>query len=469
MRRLLLAIALLTLPTLLDAQDHPAGDWTGTIEAGALRLRLVVHLTGTDGAWTGTMDSPDQGVDGLPLAEVQADGRGLTFTVPSIQGRYEGSWTDGGRRVQGTWSQGAASLPLTLERATGPVAREPRPQEPVGALPYEVSDVSFAGGAADVTLAGTLTLPPGSGPFPAVVLISGSGPQDRDETLLGHKPFLVLADHFTRAGIAVLRYDDRGVAGSTGTFAAATSEDFTEDAAAAVRFLAARPEIDPARIGLVGHSEGGLVAPLVETRHGGVAFLVLMAGPGLPGHEILELQTGLILEANGASAEQVAAAVARTRELDRMILEAGDDRGLETRLVARIEAMAQAMGRRERAAQGLTPEAIRAQARELAGPWFRFFLAYDPVPTLRAVDVPVLAVNGAKDLQVPSRANLDAIAEALLAGGNADVTTRVLPGLNHLFQTAGTGSPAEYTQIEETVAPAALELMTGWILERFGG
>jgi pimeloyl-ACP methyl ester carboxylesterase len=302
-----------------------------------------------------------------------------------------------------------------------------------------------------VTLAGTLTRPEGEGPFPAVVLVTGSGPQDRDEALLGHRPFAVLADHLTRAGIAVLRTDDRGVGESTGDFASATTPDFADDAAHALAWMAAREDTGPT--GVLGHSEGGLVAPLLQARTEEGApkarFLVLLAGPSVDGAAILEEQGALILAANGASEEDIATQRLHTRTAIDSAL-AGDD----------IEAMMAAL-REVPGTEEATDEELRQGLERMATPWFRWFLAFDPAETLKSVDVPVLALFGERDLQVPAAQNEGPMREALGDHG----TVEVLPGLNHLFQPAETGSPAEYAKIETTMDPAALERVASWILE----
>ena len=322
-------------------------------------------------------------------------------------------------------------------------ARPPRPQEPTPPYPYQEEQVTFVNAKAGITFAGTLTLPASPTASPAVVLITGSGAQDRDETIAGHKPFLVLADALTRRGIAVLRVDDRGVGGSGGTMATATSEDFVDDALAAVAYLRGRKDIDAKRIGLVGHSEGGLIAPIAATRSKDIAFIVLMAGPGITGDQILFLQGAAIMRANGASE----AAISRNREVQQRLFD-----------VIRTE--------KDDAAAKEKIKSIAPGQERVATPWFRYFLSYDPVPVLQKVTCPVLAINGEKDLQVPYRENLDAIGKALRAGGNTDVTTLSMPNLNHLFQTSQTGAPSEYAKISETFAPAALDAISDWILKR---
>lgn len=456
----------------LGAQVSPGpqafqGVWSGTLDVGAAKLRLVFHVSAAaGGALSGTMDSPDQGAAGIPATSVSAQGSTLRFAVANIGMTYEGTLSADGTKLEGTFTQGAARVPLTLTRGDAPPPPE-RPQNPKPPLPYRVEDVAVPNATAGVRLAGTLTLPEGPGPFPAVVLVSGSGPQDRDESLMGHKPFLVLADHLTRKGIAVLRYDDRGVGKSTGRFSAATSEDFTSDALAAVAFLKARA--DMGTVGIAGHSEGGLIGPLAASRSPDVGFVVMLAGPGVPGDEILYAQGALITRAEGASEAQAAASRKIQEAMFAVIRAQPDSAAAVTELQHALQQAMAALPQDIRSGMEseLTPAALDAQIRQVNSPWFRFFLTYDPRPTLEKVRVPVLALNGSLDLQVPAESNLHEVEAALKRGGNADVTARLLPGLNHLFQTAHTGSPSEYAQITETMSPVALEAVSSWILERF--
>jgi hypothetical protein len=349
---------------------------------------------------------------------------------------------------------------------------KPRPQEPTDPLPYDTEDVTFRNTEAGITLAGTLTLPRSPGPHPAAVLVSGSGAQDRDEALMGHKPFLVLADHLTRNGIAVLRYDDRGFGESEGTFATATTADFATDALAAARFLRSRPGIDPDAVGIIGHSEGGLVGPAVAAESSAVAWIVMLAGPGVPGEEILNAQIEKISRASGSSEEDIARAL-RTQKRIYEVLRADLDRTTtRSRLRSVFQAAVDSASPAMRASMGTDPEQIEAyidgQINQITSPWFRHFLRYDPRPALEKVTVPVLAMIGSLDLQVPPEQNLPEIEAALERAGNDDITARRLPGLNHLFQTATTGSPAEYASIEETFSPAALDIISSWIVSRFG-
>jgi uncharacterized protein len=302
------------------------------------------------------------------------------------------------------------------------------------------------------TLAGTLTIPQGKGPFPAVLLITGSGPQDRDESLLGHKPFLVLSDWLTRKGIEVLRADDRGMGKSTGVFGTATTADFATDVEAGVAFLKTRPEVNAKKIGLIGHSEGGIIAPMVAARNPDVGCIVMLAGSGVPGDQILVEQRKLIAEAGGMSKEQAEKEALEERAVLALVVKEKDSPELEKDLRAGLE-------------KDVKEPELGAQVKVLTSPWFRYFLAYDPGPALKKVKCPVLALNGEKDLQVPPDLNLPTISKALTEGGNKNFEVVELPGLNHLFQTATTGSPTEYATIEETMSPVVLGKVSEWILK----
>jgi uncharacterized protein len=433
------------------------GAWQGTLATGAgVRLRLAMRIeTGAYGT-TGRLDSLDQVTYGIPLADIARQGAQVSFAVPSVGGAFEGALGADGS-LTGTWTQGGAGLPLTFSRrpAGAPEARVGRPQTPRPPYPYQALEVAFDDVAGHARLAGTLTLPPGKGPFPAVVLIAGSGAHDRDETLFGHKPFLVLADHLTRRGVAVLRYDKRGVAASTGDYAGATSADFANDADAAVQLLAARHDIDRRRIGLIGHSEGGLIAPMVAARDPKVAFIVLMAGPGVDGADLLEAQQRRINEVMGLGGDRLDQASAEEARMIGIVRDAGSPAEADARLRAEADATADRTG---------TPKSLaEARAAELGSPWFRSFLAYDPAPALQRLRIPVLALIGSVDVQVPPDQNLPALRAALADDRRA--TVEELPGLNHLFQPATTGAPGEYAQIETTLAPVALDTITDWVLQ----
>jgi fermentation-respiration switch protein FrsA (DUF1100 family) len=440
-----------------EAQDSAAlvGTWAGALEVpgGAGTLRIVFHLAeGDAGSLDATMDSPDQGAFGIAASPVTVADGSIRIEVSMVKGHYEGTIAEGGQRIDGTWHQGGVSMPLVLEPSAE--AGPSRPQEPEEPYPYEETDVSFESAADGVTLAGTLTTPPGNGPHPAVVLVSGSGPQDRDETVFGHRPFLVLADYLTRNGIAVLRYDDRGVGESTGDFSTAVTPDFADDAEGAVRYLATLPAVDREKIGIIGHSEGAIVAPIVANRSDDVAFVILLAGTGVNGEELLVIQLIAINRAMGVSEEVTQERSALQVQLLGLLSSAPDD------------STAAEQAREILAGSGVTGQAADAQIAGLLNPWMRYFLLYDPIPELGELQVPVLAMWGEKDMQVPPEGNQGPVDQALRESGNPDVTSRVLPGLNHLFQTADNGSPTEYATIEETMSPVSLEMISEWIEAR---
>ena len=486
MKRLGVGVAILALAAGLGAQaavDPVVGDWHGTLDVQGMKLRLVVHVqVGEDGGYSATLDSVDQNAMGIPIDHFERDGDAVEFRVKRLMVRYEGTLIGGDApRIEGKFLQAGMTLPLELVRGEGAALK--RPQEPVGPFPYRAVDVAYSylpepgveesfeptrvSDEGAVTLAGTLTLPEGDGPHPAALLISGSGPQDRDESLLGHKPFLVLADHLTRNGVAVLRYDDRGVGESTGDMSEATGHDLTQDARAGLRYLRTRADIDHDRVGLIGHSEGGLIAPAISGGPDGewLDFIVLLAGPGVPGAEIILHQSQLIAKAAGASGPDLEVSGRMQKQLFEALLtieDAGDRRD-RMRAIAR-DAWGD-FSDEAQAEQGNFAN-LMTSVRRLETPWLRYFAGYDPRPALERTACSVLAMTGEKDLQVDPAQNHGPIRAALEAGGNQDFTVVELPGLNHLFQTCETGAPSEYQQIEETFSPDALKVLTDWLRAR---
>jgi hypothetical protein len=431
------------------------GSWLGRLNAGAVSLRLVVKIVNTKDGLTATLQSPDQGPGWAPATSVTRSGNSLSIAIKPLGVNYEGKIAADLNSIEGTFTQGGNPLPLALKRMKGEADLEVRhPQNPVKPYPYREEEVTYPNKTAGNTLAATLTIPPGKGPFPAVLLIGGSGPNDRDETVFGQKPFLVLSDYLTRKGIIVLRADKRGIGKSTGDLEQATGTDFATDAAAGLAYLRTRPEADQHRIGLVGHSEGGMIAPMVAAGDPGVAFIVLLAGSGVPGDQIIVEQGRLIEEAGGATKEKAAQDAEKQRELFALVEKEKDPEALENEL------------RDQLTARGVPDAQLDSSIKELTSPWLRFFLTYDPATALRKVTCPVLALSGEKDLQVPPAQNLPAIRKALEEGGNKHFEIDTLPGLNHLFQTAKTGSPTEYAQIEETMSPVALDKIASWILKQ---
>lgn len=462
--------------TQTQAANSIVGTWQGVLDVGVAKLRLALKIKETGGKLSATIDSLDQGANDIPVSLIAQDKSKVVLELQVINAKYEGELSADGGELKGVWSQGASpSLPLTFKRGEKPVAAAARrrPQTPQPPFPYDAEEVSYQNKIDNVTLGATLTLPRHnniSGAkkpklVPAVLLITGSGAQDRDETLFGHKPFFVLADYLTRRGIAVLRVDDRGVGKSTGDFAKATSEDFARDAAAGIEFLKNHTRINPKQIGIIGHSEGGMIAPMVAAANKkDVAFIVLMAGTGVAGEEILYAQAALIAKASGESDENIKRTRALQENYFAVLKTEKDAATIESKLRAVAANYVASLSEAERKA--LPPAAIEATVKQLSSVWYRYFLIYDPRPTLRRVSVPVLAINGELDLQVPAKQNLSEIERALKAGGNRDVTIVELPRLNHLFQTSQTGAVQEYAQIEETISPDALKIIGDWIAKR---
>jgi len=443
------------------------GVWLGTLKVSVVELRIVFKISkNTDGTLVAKMDSPDQGAENIPVNKVAFENGKLFLESKIIQGSYNGQMKADGS-IEGTWQQGGRSFPLVLKHVDE-APKLHRPQEPNKPYPYLEEEVGYENEKAGIKLAGTLTLPRSGQPFPAVILISGSGPQDRNETVFGHRPFLVLADYLTRWGIAVLRVDDRGVGSSTGNLFESTSQDLAEDVLAGVQYLKSREQINPKQIGLIGHSEGGIVAPIVASRSSDIAFIVLMAGMGVTGQETLYLQSDLLLKAAGASDEVLAVQQASLEQIFKILKDEKDSTIAKKKIREALTDTLSKLSKEEKDSLGVSEAAIEIQLKMLFSRWFDFFLMYDPKPTLMKVKCPVLAINGELDLQVPPKENLSAIAEALKAGGNTNYTIRELPKHNHLFQRAQTGAISEYAKIEETISPVALEVIAKWILTQIG-
>ncbi|MBF6485844.1 alpha/beta hydrolase [Nocardia otitidiscaviarum] len=433
-----------------DATPTPeqvSGDWHGSIELPGRQLAIGVNFANDGEA---TVDIPEQGVAAAPLTGVSADPDKVTFSIPDVPGdpKFEGTHNRDSDTIEGEFSQGGQQFPLRLTR--GQVEGPARPQEPRAPFPYDTEEVSYPSG--EITVAGTLTRPEGTGPFPTVVLITGSGPQDRDETLLGHKPFLLLADTLTRAGYAVLRTDDRGVGGTGGNLEHATYQELTDDIIAGMNYLRGRDDIDDRRIGLLGHSEGGYLAPLAAARpDSGVAFTILLAGPAVPGSEVLLEQNRLIMAAQGATPEEISEQIGFVSGLV-AIVRTGDLEAARRYVLEHNESLPE---------DERSPEEAAAQ---MASPYMAALLNYDPAPALSALRVPTLAVYGGKDLQVPP-AQSEGPMRNLLAD-NPDATVHTFDGLNHLLQPADKGTPDEYAAIETTMDPAVLDYLSKWLTER---
>lgn len=457
-------------PGAATCQDALAGVWQGELSLGPRHLTIVLRIEREEAGWSATMDSPDQGATGIPVDSVAVESGGVVrLHVGAIGGRYEGRLGEEGAVLRGRWMQRGRSIPLLLRPVE--VADAPsRPQEPQGEVPYRVESVRIPVSGGGVELAGTLAAPPGEGPFPAVLSVSGSGAQPRDGDVAGHRPFLVMADRLARRGVASLRLDDRGTGASAGELASTSLARSADDALSAVRWLAGRGAVDPDRVGVLGHSEGGLVASMAAARSAEtVGFVVLLAPPAVPADRLMPAQHRAIGEAAGLPEAVIRRQNRVTRRIFSIVRDEPDpDAALEEIHRAVEEAAADLPERHRRAFRRLMG---RSRAAEMAYARmttvrFRSYLALDPDTVHARLEAPVLALYGSRDLQVPPRQNLPELAAQLARAPVEDVTLRVVAGLNHLFQTADSGLPSEYGRIEETTSPAALGTLVEWIAAR---
>jgi len=461
MKSFFLFIVSLAIGTSSYAQDI-TGQWNGLLKVPGMQLRLIFHISEEENGYSATMDSPDQGAEGIPVTSTTFEDNKLTIVVKNIGLTYTGE-IQSEKEIVGSFKQGNIELPLNLSRDEIQIETAKRPQEPKEPYPYHSEDVTFQNKKAKIELAGTLTLPKESGNYPAVVLISGSGPQNRNEEFMGHKPFLVLSDFLTRNGIAVLRFDDRGTGESTGEFSTATSHDFSTDVEAAVKFLKKQKGINKKQIGLIGHSEGGIIAPMVASRNTKISFIVLLAGTGIPGDELLLLQQKVIAEASGVNETEIEESMELNKQLFDMITSSSNQDTLKKQLTDFLTVWLAENPTDQKPIGMSDAEFIKAEVEQLTAPWMLYFIKHDPREVLKNVKCSVLALNGEKDLQVPPKENLPEIYESARLKGSQNITTKTLPNLNHLFQECETGLPSEYAQIEQTFSPVAMQEIVNWI------
>lgn len=470
-----------------EAAADPAGlvgNWAGTADAGDVQLELRLVLAEEEGVVSATVNSltrwnweghnSEKLSFSLGAPVVTVNGYSISVPLPDFQASYSGTWSQEDSSITGTFTQAGESLPLVLERLSEDEAGPRWPQTPKGPFPYLAEDVAYPNPQGGHTLAATFTRPEAGGPFPAVILISGSGPYRRDPTGSGHRPLAVLADHLTRSGIAVLLYDDRGAGESTGDFSAATTEDLATDALAGVAYLKTRDDVDHGKIGLAGASEGGLIAPMAAAQSPDVSYIVLLAGPGVNGERILRAQLELRARAGGASEEVVAEALERQGAIHEILRSETDPERSREAIEAIIRTRFENASIQERLLYSTTHDAtltqiVSEQVQAVNTPWRRYFLTYEPASTLEQVSVPVLAINGTRDLWVPHEENLREIEAALKRGGSTRYEIRALPGINHFLQHAEIGTTRESLAIEETIAVEVLELIGDWIVRVTGG
>lgn len=468
MRKLLLLFAFASLIVPALAKNYET--WVGKLKLPGAELTIVINVNkDAKGKLTATLDSPDQKAFGIAANTIVSDAKKLSFTVDSLKAEYAGTKSKDGKSAVGKFKQAGMGFDLTLNKVAKYVpAVKKRPQTPRPPFPYDAEEVTVKNEAQDQTLAGTLTKPKGDGPFPAAVMITGSGSQDRDETILGHKPFLVIADYLARQGIAVLRLDDRGTAKSTGKKMDSTTADFALDIGSAVNYLKTRKDIDSAKIGIIGHSEGGVVGPMVAVNDPSVAFVVMLAGTGVTGGEVIIAQQEAINLASGMPKKEAELGTKATKAIVKMVCEGEPASKVEEYLIKINDEENAKLPKNKREKPETYRAIAKAQAAQFQSAWMRYFLVHDPRPTLSQVKCPVLVLNGSKDLQVLPSQNIGEIEKALKAGGNTRYKVVILPGLNHLFQPCKTGSPGEYDKIETTFSPDALKVVGDWIKETVG-
>lgn len=463
-----LTVLMISQAVFAQGQQLPAdifeGLWTGSPEIEGQEVPPIVFriIKNLDGRFTGYLESPDRSFR-ISASRITGTAENLKLVADDIGGSFEGKLASDQQSVTGTWSQAGQSFPLVIRR-TVDQPRPDRPQEPAKPYPYIVEEIVCENREEGIKLAGTLTLPSTRGPFPAVRLIGGSGALNRDDESSGHRTFLVLADYLTRQGMAVLRLDKRGSWKSGGEFENATTGDFARDVLASITYLKSRREIDPRRIGLIGHSEGAMIAPMLAANSTEISFIVMIAGPGRPLDEVMTAQKCLYAQIEGAENDKVEFLRTWYQDVYGAVKTEKNDAASEEK----IRGIYARLANEQKEMLGWSEKKLQAEIKNLTSAWWRYLLNYDPSKYLLQVSCPVLALNGSKDLQVSSVANLNGINEALRVGGNRKFTIMEMAGLNHLLQTAETGAESEYAQIEETIAPSALRTIRDWIIAQVG-
>lgn len=456
MKKSFLAFVSLLSAGILNAQTI-AGDWQGVLDVQVMKLPLVWHIQQMGDSLKATLDSPAQGAKGIPVDAVVFSNHKLEMKMNALRASYTGQLQ--GDSITGSFSQNGMSFPLVLKK--GGIKAPNRPQTPKPPFHYKIEEVSFTNALEGNTLAGSFTTPLDKKMFPVVVMITGSGAQDRDETLFDHKPFWVMADHFTKNGIGVLRLDDRGVGGSSAGKEGATSADFATDISAAVNFLVQKGYKN---IGLLGHSEGGLIAPIVAADNKNVKFILSLAGPGIAIDQLMVRQTYDVVRSMGGDETEAR----KKAELNKKIydfVKSYQGTELKKDLTPLMTEMMEKTDEFKTLTQQQKQAAIDAQLKTITSPWFQYFLKFDPQVYLTKLKIPVLAINGSKDMQVNAAENLAGWQASLKKAKNKNYKIQELQGLNHLFQEAKTGAVDEYGAIEQTIAPQVLDLITNWILK----
>ena len=442
-------LVILFILATLQSKAQIEGYWKGQLDLCVQKLELAFDIKVSDNGYSATLDVPAQGASDIPVDNTEFQDNHLQMTMSAMGANYSGTLKDG--VIEGSFSQHGMTFPLNLAKAEKKEQQKARPQDPQPPFNYRIEEVTFTNPKEGNTLTGTLTIPEGEGPFPAMVFVSGSGQQNRDEELMNHRPFWVIADYCARHGVAVLRYDDRGMGGSTGEVENATSLDFSYDAEAAFDFLRSQKHIDASRVGILGHSEGGVINFMVSARRPEVAFLVSLAGPSVNGIEVLKAQAEAIYRAQGLPEEAIAFSSATNNQLYGIIEQSENREEADSLLRQLVKGL------------GYNEELTEQTVSQLTMPWMYYFLRYDPTEAIVKTNCPALLLNGSKDLQVIASQNLPGYEKIIAEHGKTNLTLRELPDLNHLFQHCTSGSPDEYFTIDETISPEVLEMIVGFV------
>ena len=443
------SIVVLLLFIALNGNAQIEGYWKGQIDLGVQKLEMAFDIKAAENGFSATLDVPAQGAFDIPVDEIIFQEGQLQLKMNAMGASYSGTLKDAA--IEGNFTQRGMTFPLNLAKAEKTDEQQARPQDPQPPFDYRIEEVSFTNEKEGNILTGTLTIPKGDGPFPAMVLVSGSGQQNRDEELMNHRPFWVIADYCARYGVAVLRYDDRGMGGSTGEVENATSLDFSYDAEAAFDFLSNQKHIDASCVGILGHSEGGIINFMVAARRPEVAFLVSLAGPSVNGIEVLKAQGEAIYRAQGLPEEAIAFTSATNNQLYGVIERSENREEADSLLRQLVKGW------------GYSDELTEQTVGQLASPWMYYFLKYDPTEAIVKTNCPALLLNGSKDLQVIASQNLPGYEKIIVEYNKTNLTLCELPNLNHLFQHCETGSPNEYFTIDETISLEVLEMIVGFV------
>ncbi|MGN6477928.1 MAG: alpha/beta hydrolase family protein [Flavipsychrobacter sp.] len=463
MKQALSIAALVAITLSANAQSILPGNWEGKLDAGSMTLRMVLKVQEADGKYSGLLSSPDQGVSNIPIGPVQLKGDSVFFSA-GPNANYEGKLNS--EAMNGVWHQNGMTFPLDLAKTEKP-SEVVRPQTPVPPFQYESEDVSFTNADKSITYGGTITIPRTPGAKPALLLITGSGAQNRDEELAGHKPFAVIADYLTNKGYIVLRVDDRGVGKTTGSRKTATSADYAKDANAAIDYLKSRKEVNPKKIGIMGHSEGGMIAPMVAASRNDIDFIILEAGPGVKIYELMEDQSAASLESEGMPAGIVADYRKLYRGFEQSLITGTSEADARNKMNEVMKAWLKVAKPGSIEIVGTTDSARAKFIDDFVeiynDKWFTYFLKYDPQPTLEKLKCKVLAINGSRDIQVLPKSNLDGIRQSLAKSKSKKYDVIELEGLNHLFQECNKCTVAEYGTLDQTISPKALGTVSDWL------